>query len=172
MSALWNIHDRITRESSCLSYSEVERWINFTPLKVSWAQDKKSSYQGFVHCSIPNGTQFIKTGGGHFLREQSVFVPLESVFVFGQFMWEHKKKKREVSFSRAVNRLLSVWATVQSLGCREDKVTVTAGDCGLACSYKINNPHLAFTAWTHSILPFYPLLRAEVFKKQFQSKLN
>ena len=45
-----------------------------------------------------------------------------------------------------------IWASVQSLGCHQGKVTVTAGDCGY-CSYKIHNLPLAFTASTQA----YPL---------------
>lgn len=53
----------------------------------------------------------------------------------------------------------SVWATVWSLGCHLDKVTVTAGDCGFACLYKSNNQHFAVIAWRQSILPFYRSLK-------------
>lgn len=70
MSALWNIHDRITRESSCLSRKtfwwlerkcftqEVERWtdnVQFHPIKVSWAQDKNQVIK--VLCVVPFQTE-------------------------------------------------------------------------------------------------------------------
>ena len=51
------------------------------------------------------------------------------------------------------------------LRCHEDKVTVTAGECGLAyCSYKSNNLHLAFTACTQSYLLNLFFLHEKVFK--------
>lgn len=68
-----------------------------------------------------------------------------------------------------------IWASVQSLGCHQGKVTVTAGDCGY-CSYKIHNLPLAFTASTQAyplnlfFFFIYSSFLKNILKKRFQSR--
>lgn len=122
-------------------------------------------------CAVPdNFAQFT-----HMLQHLKHVHTIQSRTIMRRRLVLNNKQKKSFLVCSQLPAL--IWASVQSLGCRQGKVTVPAGDCGY-CSYKINNLPLAFTASTQSypLNPFFspPFLFLSWLRpqKRFQSRLN